>query len=73
MTEVLLDAVIDSIKILPFLFLAYLAMEWIESRENERTVHMIRKSGRFGPVAACWVFFRNADFLRRRRTCMQDA
>ncbi len=51
MTEVLLDAVIDSIKILPFLFLAYLAMEWIESRENERTVHMIRKSGRFGPVA----------------------
>ena len=35
MTEVLLDAVIDSIKILPFLFLAYLAMEWIESRENE--------------------------------------
>lgn len=51
MTEVLLDAVIDSVKILPFLFLAYLAMEWIESRENERTVHMIRKSGRFGPVA----------------------
>lgn len=50
MIEVLLDAVIDSIKILPFLFLAYLAMEWIESRESERTVRMIRKSGRFGPV-----------------------
>lgn len=50
MLDVLLDAVMDSIKILPFLFLAYLAMEWIESRENERTVRMIRKSGRFGPV-----------------------
>lgn len=51
MLDVLLDAVIDSIKILPFLFLAYLAMEWLESRESERTVRMIRKSGRFGPVA----------------------
>lgn len=50
MLDVLLDAVIDSIKILPFLFLAYLAMEWIESRESERTLRMIRKSGRFGPV-----------------------
>ncbi|MCM1539547.1 MAG: arsenic efflux protein [bacterium] len=50
MLDVLLDAVIDSLKILPFLFLAYLAMEWIESRESERTVRMIRKSGRFGPV-----------------------
>lgn len=50
MLDVLLDAVMDSIKILPFLFLAYLAMEWIESRENERTVRIIRKSGRFGPV-----------------------
>lgn len=50
MLDVLMDAVIDSIKILPFLFLAYLAMEWIESRESERTLRMIRKSGRFGPV-----------------------
>lgn len=50
MLDVLLDAVMDSVKILPFLFLAYLAMEWIESRENERTVRIIRKSGRFGPV-----------------------
>lgn len=50
MLDVLLDAVMDSIKILPFLFLAYLAMEWIESRENERTVRIIRESGRFGPV-----------------------
>lgn len=51
MLDVLLDAVIDGLKILPFLFLAYLVMEWIESRESERTVRMIRKSGRFGPVA----------------------
>lgn len=50
MLDVLLDAVIDSLKILPFLFLAYLAMEWIERRESERTVRMIQKSGRFGPV-----------------------
>lgn len=50
MLDILLDAVIDSIKILPFLFLAYLAMEWLENRESAKTVRMIKKSGRFGPV-----------------------
>ncbi len=50
MADILLDAAVDSVKILPFLFLAYLAMEWIESRASEKTEQVIRKSGRFGPV-----------------------
>lgn len=50
MLDVLLDAVIDSLKILPFLFLAYLAMEWIEGRAGGRAEQAIRKSGRLGPV-----------------------
>ena len=30
MSEIILDSVIDSIKLLPFLFLTYLFMEWME-------------------------------------------
>ena len=30
MSEIILDSVIDSIKLLPFLFLTYLFMEWLE-------------------------------------------
>ena len=33
MSEIILDSVIDSIKLIPFLFLTYLFMEWLE-KEN---------------------------------------
>ena len=33
--DVLLDAVIDTLKLLPFLFLTYLLMEYLESRTDE--------------------------------------
>lgn len=46
-----LDAGMDSIKILPFLFLTYLVMEYVEHRMQERTKDTIRKAGRFGPAA----------------------
>ena len=49
--ESALDAAIDSIKILPFLFLTYLVMEYVEHRMQERTKDTIRKAGRFGPAA----------------------
>ena len=32
MSEIILDSVIDSIKLLPFLFLPYLFMEWLEHK-----------------------------------------
>lgn len=48
--DVLMDAVIDSVKLLPFLFATYLVMELIESRAGEKTEALVRKSGRFGPV-----------------------
>ena len=32
MSEIILDSVIDSIKLLPFLFLTYLFMEWLEHK-----------------------------------------
>lgn len=53
MTELLLDSVtdaaLDSVKILPFLFLTYLVMEYVEHKMAENSKDMIRKSGKFGP------------------------
>lgn len=53
-----LDAVLDGIKILPFLFLAYLVMEYVEHRMGEHSKDVIRRSGRFGPLfgALCGAF-----------------
>lgn len=52
------DAALDGIKILPFLFLAYLVMEYVEHRMGEHSKDMIRRSGRFGPLlgALCGAF-----------------
>ena len=53
----ILDAAIDSIKILPFLFLTYLVMEYVEHKMGENSKDIIRKSGKFGPLlgAVCGV------------------
>lgn len=50
MTEIILDAAKDCGKLLPFLFLAYLAMEYIEHKMGERSKNMIRRSGKWGPL-----------------------
>ena len=50
MLEIIEDALLDSIKLLPFLFLTYLVMEYIEDHAGEKTEEAIQKSGRFGPV-----------------------
>lgn len=49
MLEVLLDTLKDSIKLLPFLFVAYLVMEYIEHKTTDKTKDIIQKSGKFGP------------------------
>lgn len=49
--EILLDTVLDVIKQLPFLFVAFLLMEFIENKMNDKTQNIILKAGRFGPIA----------------------
>ncbi len=44
----MLDAVIDSAKLIPFLFLTYLVMEYLEHKTGEGTRRLIRKMGRSG-------------------------
>lgn len=47
--EILEHTIIDSVKLIPFLFLTYLLMEYIEHKTKEKTKETIKKSGKFGP------------------------
>ncbi len=49
MLEVIEDTLLDSVKLLPFLFLTYLAMEYLEHRTSNKTKRIIRNSGKAGP------------------------
>lgn len=50
MLQVIQDTLTDTIKLIPFLFLAYLAMEYLEHRTGDKTREMVKKAGRMGPV-----------------------
>ena len=50
MLEVIEETLIDSIKILPFLFITYLIMEYIEHKTSAKSKEAIKKSGKFGPI-----------------------
>ncbi len=47
--DLLFDAILDSVKLLPFLFITYLVMEWLEHRTGSRTQAAIRRAGKTGP------------------------
>lgn len=49
MLEIIQDTLIDAIKLLPFLFITYLIMEYIEHRMGEKSKNIIKKSGKWGP------------------------
>ncbi len=46
----LLHALEESLRILPFLFLTYLLMEFLEHRASERAIRAIEKAGKAGPL-----------------------
>lgn len=48
--EVLQDTAIDTLKLLPFLFITYLIMEYIEHKTSNKIRETIKKSGKFGPL-----------------------
>lgn len=48
--DVCLDAVLDTVKLIPFLFLTYFIMEYMEHRTKAATQQMVQKAGRFGPL-----------------------
>lgn len=50
MADIILDSIIDSVKLIPFLFLTYLVMEYLEHKAGDRMQAAIRGAGRSGPV-----------------------
>ena len=50
MYEIVEDTLIDAIKLLPFLFITYLIMEYIEHKTSEKSKQAVKKSGKFGPL-----------------------
>ena len=48
--EVFLHGLLDTLKLVPFLFLTYLLMEFIEHRSADGTERFMRRAGAFGPA-----------------------
>ena len=50
MLEIIEETLIDAVKLLPFLFITYLIMEYIEHKMGHKTKSAIKKSGKWGPI-----------------------
>ena len=50
MIDILLDTIIDILKLVPFLYITYLIMEYIENKTSEHAKQTIKKSGKWGPL-----------------------
>jgi len=48
--DVLKDAFVDTVYLIPFLLVTYLFMEWLEHKTGEKTQDAIRKAGAAGPI-----------------------
>lgn len=48
--HILKHSVLDSIKLIPFLFIAFLIIEWVEHKLSKKSQEIIAKSGKFGPL-----------------------
>ncbi|MDO4965856.1 MAG: putative manganese transporter [Lachnospiraceae bacterium] len=48
--DCLLDSLIDSIKLLPFLFITYYVMEYLEHKAGSKMQYAIKKAGKSGPL-----------------------
>lgn len=51
MTDIILDTLIDAVKLLPFLFVTYLLMEYVEHRAGSSFERALHKVGAAGPLA----------------------
>ena len=50
MLDYFLDALIDSLKLLPFLLLTYIVMELLEHKLSARSLTAVNRAGKFGPA-----------------------
>lgn len=50
MLEIILDTLIDAVKIIPFLWLAFFIIELLEHKFQHQSQMIVKKSGRLGPL-----------------------
>lgn len=51
MLDIIVDTLLDCIKLIPFLFAAYLLIEFIEHKSGNKVADLVNRAGRFGPAA----------------------
>ena len=47
--DILMDSLYETLALFPYLFLTYLALEFLEHKMSKRTLAYIKKSGKYGP------------------------
>ena len=52
--HVLEHSLADTLYLIPFLFVTYLAMEWLEHKTGGKTQEAIRHAGAAGPIVGAW-------------------
>ena len=50
MKEVIIETLHDSIKLLPFLFITFIILEFIEHKMSKKSKEIVEQSGKFGPL-----------------------
>lgn len=55
MLDVIKDTLIDGIKLLPFLFITYFLMEYIEHKMGKKSKELIKKSDKLGPFLGAFL------------------
>jgi putative flippase GtrA len=50
MLDIILDTLIDAVKMLPFLFVSYFIMEYIEHKNSDKIKKALASSGKFGNI-----------------------
>lgn len=50
MKDIIIDTLIDTLKLVPFLFIAFLLIELFEHKFSKRSIKVVELSGKYGPI-----------------------
>ncbi len=50
MKGIIIDTLLDTVKLVPFLFVAFFIIEYVEHKLNSKSEEVIKKSGKYSPV-----------------------
>ena len=50
MKDIIIDTLIDTLKLVPFLFIAFLLIELFEHKFSKKSIEVVESSGKYGPI-----------------------